>query len=118
MTRRKATTDHHRHSDSSESGVCWERILQLPLADIPTTRLYDEAGRIVRSYRTATDDAEIDWLERQTGEAHDFVADRIATEPDEHWERIMVSLEGALDAMHEAGGDARHHNGTSLAVRL
>ena len=79
--------------------ACWEVLLLLPTGDLPTGLLHREAAQAILECGARTGDNAPRWLVDELRNGRCFVADQLAEEPDEHWERLLLMLEGAIGAL-------------------
>ena len=81
--------------------ACWNALESLPCGDLPTVVMHAEAARIVNSCRAVTEGRGIEHIEERALAAHRLAADRLAAGSDEHLNRLMVALDGALSVLRQ-----------------
>ena len=82
--------------------ACWTALESLPGRDLPTVVMHAEAARIVNSCRAVTEGRGIEHIEARALAAYRLAADRLAASSDEHLNRFMVTLDGALSVLRQA----------------
>ena len=87
-------------TDSAEKwDACWNALESLPGCDLPTVAMHAEAIRIISSYRAVTEGRGIEHIEDRAQAAYRLGAGRLAAGSDEHLNRFMVALGGALSVL-------------------
>jgi hypothetical protein len=79
--------------------ACWNALESLPGRDLPTVVMHAEAARIVNSCRAVTEGRGIEHIEERALAAYRLAADRLVAGSDEHLNRLMVALDGALSVL-------------------
>ena len=79
--------------------VCWNALERLPGRDLPTDALRSEAARMINTCRAVTEGRRIEHIEERARVAYRLAADRLALDPDEHLNRLIAALDGALSVL-------------------
>ena len=82
--------------------ACWNALESLPGRDLPTLAMHAEAARIINSFRAVTEGRGIEHIEERALAAYRLAAGRLAAGSDEHLNRFMVTLDGALSVLRQA----------------
>ena len=86
--------------DSAEKwDACWNALESLPGCDLPTVAMHAEAVRIISSYRAVTEGRGIERIEDRAQAAYRLGVGGLAAGSDEHLNRFMVALSGALSVL-------------------
>lgn len=81
--------------------ACWKALESLAGRDLPTVAMHAEAARIINSSRAVTEGRGIEHIEERARIAYRLAADRLAGGSDEHLNRFMVALDGALRVLRQ-----------------
>ena len=81
--------------------ACWNALKSLPGRDLPPIAMHAEAARIINSWRAVTEGRGIEHIEERALVAYRLIADRLAAGSDEHLNRFMVALDGALSVLRQ-----------------
>ncbi len=81
--------------------ACWNALESLPGRDLPTVVMRAEAARIINSCRAMTEGRGIEHIEERALAAYRLAGDRLAAGADEHLNRFMVALDGALSVLRQ-----------------
>jgi len=82
--------------------ACWNALESLPSRDLPVPVMHAEAARIINSFRAVTEGRGIEHVEERALAAYRLAADRLVASSDEHLNRFMVTLDGALSVLRQA----------------
>ena len=89
-------------TETSENwDACWSALESLPGRDLPTVVMRAEAARIINSCRAMTEGRGIEHIEERALAAYRLAGDRLAAGSDEHSNRFMVVLDGALSVLRQ-----------------
>ena len=80
---------------------CWNTLESLPCRDLPIVAMHAEAARIVNSYRAVTEGRGIEHIEERAQAVYRLTVDRLAAGSDEHLNRFMAALDGALSVLRQ-----------------
>lgn len=86
--------------------ACWNDLESLPGRDLPIVAIRTEAARIVNSCRAVTEGRRIEHIEERARIAYRLTADRLASDPNERLNRLMVALDGALSVLRRVPREA------------
>src|SRR5262249_49509159 len=90
-------------ADDTESvekwDACWNNLNRLPGRNLPAAALHAEAARIINSCRAVTEGRGIERIEERARVAYREAAHRLATRSDDHLNRFMLTLGGALSVL-------------------
>ncbi len=81
--------------------ACWSALENLSRRDLPTVAMHAEAARIINSCRAVTEGRGIECIEERARVVYRLAADRPAAASDEHLNRFMVTLNGALTVLRQ-----------------
>jgi len=81
--------------------ACWNALESLPGRDLPPIAMHAEAARIINSWRAVTEGRGIEHIEERALVAYRLVTDRLAAGSDEHLNRFMMALDGALSVLRQ-----------------
>ncbi len=86
--------------------ACWNALESLPGRDLPPIAMHAEAARIINSWRAVTEGRGIEHVEERALVAYRLAADQLAAGSDEHLNRFMVALDGALSVLRQARSES------------
>ncbi len=81
--------------------ACWSALENLSRRDLPTVAMHAEAARIINSCRAVTEGRGIEFIEERARVVYRLAADRPSANSDEHLNRFMVTLDGALTVLRQ-----------------
>jgi hypothetical protein len=81
--------------------ACWNALEKLSGRDLPILAMHEEAARIINSCRAVTEGRGIEHLEERALAAYRLAADRLAAGSDEHLNRFIAALGGALSVLRQ-----------------
>ncbi len=81
--------------------ACWNALESLADRDLPPVAMHAEAARIINSCRAVTEGRGIEHIEDRARAAYRLAADRLAAGSNEHLNRFMVALDGALRVLRQ-----------------